>query len=86
MQVHVKEMRDKLDIKIQIFTQRLPSRLKAFRNDIDNIKEDIWRSLYAEQSAVIALCKQSIPLRDTLVGLRESDLRLKTIKEKMEKL
>jgi hypothetical protein len=80
MLVHVKEMRDKLDIKIQIFTQRLPSRLKAFRADIDHIKEDIWKGLYAEQSAVIALCKQSIPLGETLIGLRESDLRLKAIK------
>ncbi len=66
MLVHVKEMRDKIDIKIQIFTQRLPSRLKAFRADIDHIKEDIWKSLYTEQTTVITLCKQSIPLEQTL--------------------
>jgi hypothetical protein len=46
-------MRDKLEIKAQIFIQRLPSRLKAFRKDIEHLKEDIWLMLYSEQTSVI---------------------------------
>lgn len=79
-------MRDKLQIKTQIFTQRLPGKLKSFRNDIENLKEDIWKKLYAEQSNVIAICKEQIKISEVLLKLQECDLKLKDIKEKMDKL
>lgn len=66
MFVHIKELRDKLEVKTQIFTQRLPGRLKSFRNDIENLKEDIWKKLYAEQSSVIAICKEQLKIGEVL--------------------
>ncbi len=86
MFVHFKEIRDKLEIKAQVFTQRLPIRLKAFRNDIENFKEDIWKRLYSEQTTLIKLCKEDKNICEKLNGLKLCELNLTKIKENMDKL
>ena len=46
MFIQIKELKDKLDIKSQIFTQKIAQKLKYFKLDIEKLREKIWKNLF----------------------------------------
>jgi hypothetical protein len=79
-------MRDKLEIKNQIFTQSIPNKLRSFRNDIEKMREDIWKGIFKEQTALISICREAISLPDKLTALTAIRTHLDQHKRNMDQL
>jgi hypothetical protein len=53
----IKELKEHLDIKCLIFSERLPKKMRSFWQIIEEMKESIWQQLYREQGRLIDISR-----------------------------
>lgn len=86
MYLQVKGLKDRIDIKNNIFSEKLPKRLILLKGTIDKLKESIWSSLLEEQAFLTAIGKEEIDIALKLTRIVECRERLKEVKSNMNKL
>lgn len=86
MYLQVKSLKDQLDTKSIIFSEKIPKRINFLRVPIETLKEHVWTALGEEQTFLSAIGKERMDIIDKLSRFEECQKRLSVIKDDMVKL